>query len=138
MGKIYIHKKQCRCIDGERWCSKLHLRSYLKDNFSSWSSENEEIDDFIQEMQLKTNKKDGVVFEWVPYDQFKEFKEIGKGGFATVYSAIWKDGPLCCDGSNKNDPKYFDGKWERLDHETVALKCLDNCTKISKRFLNEA
>ena len=33
-------------------------------------------------------------FEWIPYNQFGNIEEIGKGGFATVYSAIWKDGPL--------------------------------------------
>ena len=28
---------------------------------------------------------------WIPYNQFSDIKKIGKGGFATVYSAIWKD-----------------------------------------------
>ncbi|EXX55142.1 Rad53p [Rhizophagus irregularis DAOM 197198w] len=135
MGKTY--KKQCKkCFEDKKWCSQICLKSYLKNNFSNWTSGNEEVDDFIREMQSKINNKDDVVFEWVPYDQFRKFKEIGKGGFATVYSAIWKDGPLYCDGK-KNDPKYFDGKWIRLAHENVALKCLDNCNNITKEFLNE-
>lgn len=33
-------------------------------------------------------------FEWISYDQFENIKEIGKGGFATIYSARWKDGYL--------------------------------------------
>ena len=45
-------------------------------------------------MQLKVNKHDDIIVEWIPYNQFNHIKEIGKGGFATVYSAIWKDGPL--------------------------------------------
>ncbi|GBB87125.1 hypothetical protein RclHR1_13580005 [Rhizophagus clarus] len=135
MGKTY--KKQCKkCFGDRKWCSQSCLKSYLKNNFSNWTSGNEEIDDFTREMQLKINNKDDVVFEWIPYDQFRKFKVIGKGGFATVYSAIWKEGPLYCDGKN-NDPNYFDGKWERLAHEKVALKCLDDCNNISKEFLNE-
>src|SRR5947207_13882140 len=59
------------------------------------SSGNEKIDDFIQEMQLKINGSyDRIVFEWIPYSQFSNIEEIGKVGFATAYSAIWKDGPL--------------------------------------------
>ncbi|GBC39369.2 kinase-like domain-containing protein [Rhizophagus irregularis DAOM 181602=DAOM 197198] len=86
-------------------------------------------------MQLKLHVKDNSVIEWVPYDQFGRFKEIGKGGFATVYSAKWKDGPLY--RVNKwDDPRYFDGKWKRLASANVALKCLDNCKNISEKFLN--
>ncbi|GBC01087.1 hypothetical protein RclHR1_04060015 [Rhizophagus clarus] len=51
-----------------------------------------------------------------------------KGGFSTVYSAIWKNGPL-----------YYlqgDKKYERVGRE-VALKCLDNSQNITKEFLNE-
>jgi hypothetical protein len=135
MGKTY--KKQCKkCFGDKKWCSQSCLKSYLKNNFLNWTSGNEEVDDFIREMQSKISDKDDVVFEWVPYDQFRKPKPIGKGGFATVYSAIWKDGPLYCDGKN-NDPKYFDGKWMRLAHENVALKYLNNCNNISKEFLNE-
>ena len=56
-------------------------------------------------------------------------KEIGKGGFATVYSAIWRDGPLRYN-SNKN-------KYERFYFEEVALKCLDDLENITNEFLNE-
>ncbi|RIB01627.1 hypothetical protein C2G38_2294935 [Gigaspora rosea] len=27
---------------------------------------------------------------WIPYNEFKDIKEIGKGGFATIYYAKWK------------------------------------------------
>ncbi|CAB5396514.1 unnamed protein product [Rhizophagus irregularis] len=45
-------------------------------------------------MQLKINDYDDIVLEWIPYNQFNEIKETGKNGLITVYSAIWKDGPL--------------------------------------------
>ncbi|EXX71020.1 kinase-like domain-containing protein [Rhizophagus irregularis DAOM 181602=DAOM 197198] len=45
-------------------------------------------------MQSKINTYNDIVFEWIPYNQFINIKEIGEGGFAKVYLAIWKDGPL--------------------------------------------
>ncbi|UZO17137.1 uncharacterized protein OCT59_008498 [Rhizophagus irregularis] len=85
--------------------------------------ENEKVNDFIQEMQLNV---DDLSFEWIPYNQFNEIKEIGKGGFATIYSAIWKDGPL----------KSQDVKYNRDSNKKVALKCLNNSQNIN-RLLNE-
>src|SRR5947208_3330298 len=82
-----------------RWCKSCHL----KENFTNWTSGSKKLDDFIQEIQLNINDYDDIVFEWIPYNQFNNIKEIGKGGFATVYSAIWKDGPLEYD---KNTNKH--------------------------------
>ena len=80
-------------------------------------------------MQLKINDVDDIVFEWTPYSQFSDIKEIGKGDFATVYSAIWKDGPLKYDYGNKEYTRIFNYK--------VALKCLHNSQNITNEFLNE-
>src|SRR4051794_40096207 len=78
-----------------KWCNPCQI-DYLKNNFSKWTSGNKKIDDFIRETQLKIDKPTDIVFEWIPYDQFKNIKEIGKSS-ATVYSAIWNDGPLYYD-----------------------------------------
>ncbi|RIB19598.1 kinase-like domain-containing protein [Gigaspora rosea] len=32
------------------------------------------------------------LIEWVPFDRLSNVKEIGKGGFGSVYSTIWLDG----------------------------------------------
>ena len=45
-------------------------------------------------MQLNIDNYHDIVFEWIPYNQFNDIKEIGKSDFITVYSAIWRDGPL--------------------------------------------
>src|SRR6266496_6571787 len=79
-----------------RWCKPCQIDD-LKNNFTNWTSGNEKVDNFIQDMHLKINDYNGVIFEWIPYNQFNKIKEIGKGGFAMVYSAIWKDGPLIYD-----------------------------------------
>ena len=94
-----------------------------------YCSGNKKIDNIIQEMQLKISSHDNVVFEWIPYNHFGDIKEIGQGGFATVYSAIWKNGPLY----------YNDDYMEhiRKQDEKVALKCLHNSQNITNEFLNE-
>ena len=80
-------------------------------------------------MQLKIDKYSDIVFEWIPYNQFDNIEEINKGDFATVYSAIWKDGPLY----------YISHKMEysRKPDKKFALKCLHNSQNFSNEFLNE-
>ena len=110
-----------------KWCKPCQIDN-LKGNFTNWTSGNEKIDNFIQKMQLKINEWNDIVFEWIPYNQFSDIKEIGRGGFATVYSAIWKDGPLKWN--------YVD-KYTRKSNYKVALKCLHNSQDITNEFLNE-
>ncbi|CAB5355735.1 unnamed protein product [Rhizophagus irregularis] len=106
---------------------------YAKKSFTNWFYNlptNEKIIDFIQQMQFKINYYYDIIFEWIPYDQLDDIEEIGKGGFATVYSAIWEDGPLYYDDDNK--------EWSREKNKKVALKCLNSSQNINERFLNEA
>src|SRR4051794_811282 len=108
-----------------KWC-KPCLINDLKTNLTSG---NEKIDELIQEMQLKIERPGGIVFEWIPYNQFSDIEEIGRGGFATVYSAIWKDGPLKYTKVNE--------EYTRKPNKKVALKCLHNSQNITNEFLNE-
>src|SRR5204863_282916 len=94
-----------------------------------YCSGNKKIDKLIQEMQLKISSYSDIVFEWIPYNQFKNIEQISKGDFATIYSAIWKDGQL-----NYNDD-YMEHI--RKQDEKVALKCLHNSQNITNEFLNE-
>ena len=94
-------------------------------------SGNKKVDNLIREMQLKIeNKRRDIVFEWIPYNKFDNIEEINKGDFATIYSAIWKDGPLYYDN-------YCNKEYLRRPDEKVALKCLYNSQHITKEFLNE-
>jgi hypothetical protein len=111
------------------WCRQCR-KDDLKKNFTNWTSGSEKIDNLIQEIQLKVNGPSDIVFEWIPYDQFNDFKEIGKGGFATVYSAIWKDGQLEYDENTKT---YI----RASPNQKVALKRLHNSQNITNEFLNE-
>ncbi|UZO17314.1 uncharacterized protein OCT59_008672 [Rhizophagus irregularis] len=96
----------------------------------TWTSGNGKIDSFIQERQLNINFYDDVIFEWIPYNQFNEIKETGKNGSITVYSAIWRNGPLHYD--------YFYKKYTRDSNKEVALKCLHNLQNPFDSLINEA
>ncbi|GBC01078.1 hypothetical protein RclHR1_04060006 [Rhizophagus clarus] len=111
-----------------KWCKTCQV-NYLISCFTNWTSGSEKINNLIQKMQLKINKCDDVIFEWIPYDEFDNIKEVGKGGFATVYSAIWKNGPLEYDCYKKI--------YQRNNYKKVALKCLYNSQSITDEFLNE-
>ena len=84
------------------------------------------IDNLIQEMQSKISSYNDEVFEWIPYSQLNGIEEINKGDFATIYSAIWKNGPL----------HYKYEKYIRNSDKKVALKCLHNSQNIDE-FLNK-
>ena len=92
-------------------------------------SGNKKIDKLIQEMQLKIYSKNDAIFEWIPYNQFDNIKEISKGDFATIYSAIWKNGPL-----NYN---YDNMEYIRKSDKNIALKCLHNSQNITNEFLDK-
>ena len=119
-GEIYTKKYYS-------WCKSCQINN-LQKNFTNWVSGNEKIDDFIQEMHLKINNYNDVVFEWIPYNQLGNIKVIGKNAFSTVFLAIWKDGPSYYDIDIKN--------WTRLSNKEVALKCLNNSQNINE-FLNK-
>ncbi|CAB5385266.1 unnamed protein product [Rhizophagus irregularis] len=106
-----------------------NILKYLETNFTNWTSGNEKIDDFIQERQLKINDYD-MVFEWIPYNQFNEIRETGKNDLVTVYSAIWKDGPL-----------YFNNwyyNYTRDSNKNIALKYLHNSQESIDSLIYEA
>ena len=93
-------------------------------------SGNKKIDDLIQEMHLKINGTNNVVFEWIPYNQFNDIKEIEKGDFATVNSATWEDGPL------NYDTYYKEYKRNSISTK-VTLKVLHNSQNLTIDFLQE-
>ncbi|GBB87991.1 hypothetical protein RclHR1_01450019 [Rhizophagus clarus] len=78
---------------------------------------------FIQEMPLKIKSDYSIIFEWIPFNQFDNIKEIKKGDFDTVYTAIWKDGPL--------------HKKHNVTQEKASLKYLYYSQNITNEFLNE-
>ena len=69
------------------------------------------------------------MLEWIPYNKFKDIKYLDKGGFSTIYKAIWLDGPFRNWNENEN-------KLERVNNKKVALKCLNESSNLNEEFLN--
>ena len=55
--------------------------------------------------------------KWIPYDKFKDIEYLDKGGFGTIYKAIWL---------NEYDSSI-----------KVIFKCLNNLNENLEEFLNE-
>jgi hypothetical protein len=120
-GEMYINKY-------DKWCQSCQI-SNLKQNFVNWSSENEKIDELIQEMQMNIKRSYDLIVEWIPYNQLKDIREVNKDDSATLYSALWINGPL--------EYKYDEKEYKRTSNENVALKCLHNSQDIINEFLKE-
>jgi hypothetical protein len=104
----------------------------VQNNFTkliNWNSENEKINNFICEMQLKINSYNDKVFEWIPYKQFYEIKEMTKDSSITVYSAIWKDGPLRWNRQNE--------KYTRDSNKEITLKCLNDSQNLTEFIIDK-
>ncbi|RGB39889.1 kinase-like domain-containing protein [Rhizophagus diaphanus] len=111
------------------WC-----QCKFQQDFKNWTSGNNEVDKFIQKTQLKA-KDDREILEWIEYERFENVEYLAKGGFGTIYKAIWKDGRMI-------EWDYENNQWKRskrwLDHKNfpVVLKCLHNSQDITG-FLRE-
>jgi hypothetical protein len=55
-GKLYTSTEY-------KWCNTCHVNYFKKKNLTNHISENEEIDNYIREMQLKINNPCTIVFE---------------------------------------------------------------------------
>ncbi|GES95362.1 kinase-like domain-containing protein [Rhizophagus clarus] len=127
--QLKYYCEQC----GKQYDNKFEINT--KSCFSCQiSHEDKKINDLIQEMRLNidhNSNESGIIFEWIPYDQFNDIKGIGKGGFSAVYSAIWKDGSLCYAIVG------FHYEWRREPNKKVALKCLHNSQNFLDEFINK-
>ena len=110
-----------------RWCKPCQINNFKK-ILTNWTIE-KEIDNLVEEMHSKIENYYDIVFEWIPYNQFYNIEEISRGDLATIYSAIWNDGPLYY---NHNEYKYT-----RKPNRKVVLRCIHNSQNITSKFLNE-
>ena len=104
-------------------------KEWLQQNFLNWTSGNYFIDKFIQKSQLKAQDTNQIL-EWISYSRFKSIEYIDKGGFGTIYKAIWPDGSI-------KNWSYNEKKWIRHNKETVVLKSFNKSSNLSEEFLNE-
>ncbi|CAB4443313.1 unnamed protein product [Rhizophagus irregularis] len=131
---VNINHKNCyKPKDNKLWCKECVPRCIIE----GWTSGNNDINEFIKDTIYNANNgyysnNYPLFLEWVPFDRFKDVKQIGEGGFAKVYSATWIDGKAEYKRQN-------DGNWkkEELKPIKVALKKLNESQKIFANNLNE-
>ncbi|EXX51332.1 Cdc15p [Rhizophagus irregularis DAOM 197198w] len=106
------------------------VRNYLEENFSNWTSGNDDIDNLTQKCQMESLTPSRIV-EWIPYSNLENIKYLTKGGFSEIYTAGWING-------------HYD-EWDikeqqliRSGDENVILKSLENVGSANKSWFEEA
>ncbi|CAG8562377.1 5499_t:CDS:2, partial [Cetraspora pellucida] len=84
---------QCeRPYTNDKWCSSCE--TYLFEaNFHNWSTGNVELNKLIRQSQLNS-VNDQNFLKWFPFSQFKHLKDLGSGGFSSMFSARWSNDVL--------------------------------------------
>ncbi|RGB27749.1 hypothetical protein C1646_377941 [Rhizophagus diaphanus] len=95
----YCHK----LFTEKLWCKECDPYCMIE----GWTSGNLSIDKFINDSIYNARQSSNSKFlEWVSFNRFTDINQIGKDGFAKVYSAIWIDGKSkyekLNDGAGKN------------------------------------
>ncbi|GES89368.1 kinase-like domain-containing protein [Rhizophagus clarus] len=106
------------------------VRNYLKAKFSSWTSENQEIDKLIQECQMETLGPDYTV-EWIPFDNLQNVKYLTEGGISKIYTAEWING-------HYDEWDFEKKKLKRSGTFEVILKGLENVENADHSWFEEA
>ncbi|RHZ83301.1 hypothetical protein Glove_97g113 [Diversispora epigaea] len=110
-----------------QWCKPCNS-TRLKNDFDKWTSGNATVDKFIQDAQV--NADIWTVIEWIPYEGFQDIKQLAKGGYGTIYYAMWVEGYI-------DNWDIKNQRWKRFGRYQVALKKLDGIIDINKDFLHE-
>jgi hypothetical protein len=111
-------------------CNYICNAIYFQQNFVNWTSNNDDIDKFIQYTQLSAHSNYNLfeqALEWIPYDRFYNIKCIAE---KKIYRATWIDGSIShWDGKNQN--------WTRNQNMAVILKRLSDPKNITLEFTNK-
>ena len=110
----------CNEINTDRsWCLTCNA-VHFRNDFDKWTSDNKEIDYFIQNTQIHAWRNE-LVLEWYPWENFSEVEEIGKGGYGTVFRAKREIGRISSWNHQSN-------QWSRHEiseiNEYVAFKTI--------------
>ncbi|GBC09075.1 hypothetical protein RclHR1_00860013 [Rhizophagus clarus] len=111
------------------WCHSCNSIRFEK-NFSSWTSNNPLIDEFIKDSQINA-MNNRQVLEWISYESLDNIKFLAEGGYdCKVYSGTWSKGNILYWDSKKKD-------WFRNSSIPVALKQFENSNNVTPEFFDE-
>ncbi|RHZ84293.1 hypothetical protein Glove_84g22 [Diversispora epigaea] len=71
---------------GFNWCHPCNAKQF-QNEFGKWTSKDREIDEFIQQIQLNTNKLQEII-EWIPFDILENVTYLAKGGLGTIKNQL--------------------------------------------------
>ncbi|CAB4392000.1 unnamed protein product [Rhizophagus irregularis] len=110
------------------WCVTCET-NFMKGRFPYWSSGNKDIDELIRHTQLHSSQTCDYL-EWIPFEAFDMINYIGSGGFGSIYSALWMEGPRL---------NWDEGlqEWTRTGPIKVALKRFDNSINITSSYVDQ-
>ena len=124
--------KECNKCNSTRYsnrfcegCISLQLQSL----FTTWTSGNNIVDNFIQQCQMKSSLPD-YILEWIPFEQFDDITKLTEGGFSSIYTATWTRG--CIDDYDENTKEF-----SYFGDQIVVLKSLNNSSNPGKAFFDE-
>ena len=120
--KCKLTKYSDRFCEG---CISLQLQSL----FTTWTSGNKIIDDFIQQHQMKSSLPN-CILEWIPFEQFMKVTKLTEGGFSSISTATWTRGCIIDYDENKKEFSYFGAQY-------VVLKSLNDSSNPGKAFFDE-
>jgi hypothetical protein len=141
LNKTYDRTKILNSEGTKRICENCHdeclaslycehcVRNYLKENFTNWTSGNNDIDNLIQQCQMKTSAPYKII-EWISYNNLKNIKFLTKGGCSEIYTAYRINGAY-----NKWDLK--EKQLKRLGGQKVILKKLENVENANRSWFEE-
>ena len=112
----------------DRYCEEC-ISQHLQSLFSTWTSGNEIIDNFIQKCQTISSLPT-YILEWIPFEQFYDVTKLTEGGFSSIYSATWTRGSINDYNENKKEFIY-------LGNLYIVLKSLNNSSNPGKSFFDE-
>jgi hypothetical protein len=115
-----------KCKDA---CNSIHFQQ----NFTNWTSGNDDVDKFIQNSQLLAHKEVSDILEWIPYNRLYNIKHVK----FDIYGANWIDG--CIRQSlYSNSLNSINQHWIRVEPNMfVNLKLINNPTSIISEFINK-
>ncbi|CAG8441240.1 15116_t:CDS:2 [Dentiscutata heterogama] len=127
--------EDCKCgkpRTDNKWCQSCSS-DFFKKQFGKWTSGNEAVDKFIQNIQLVAKSSDQVL-EWVSFEkEIFEVEHLAVGGYGTVYKAKWRSGPI----------KYYDVstqvlfRSDKLGGTDIILKGLKDSKDVNEEFFEE-
>ncbi|RHZ85543.1 hypothetical protein Glove_64g50 [Diversispora epigaea] len=134
MTKIFFTRKlgdqifYCIKCNRRRSINSSHICYYCYGvNSLIANSGNNNIDNFIKGTHSLSKSIEDPFLQWVPFEEFKDVKKIGQGGFSQIFKATWK----IFEGiSNKDTVK-------RSSKQEIVLKVLNNSQNVDTEFLNE-